>query len=103
MNDFCMIETAFGNKEELNEVLNKLLDNKLISSSQVVNSESSWNWKHQRESSQEFLVFMKTRKIYAKKIYEIIKSIHSYECFEFAIFDLTSESKEYLEWIKEET
>ena len=103
MNDFCMIESAFENKKELNKVVDKLLSDKLVSSCQVINSESTWNWKHERESAQEFLLLMKTRKVYAKEIYEVIKSIHSYECFEFAIFDLTSENKNYLNWIKEET
>lgn len=103
MNDFCMIESAFDNKEELNKTVDKLLNDKLVSSCQVINSESKWNWKSKRESAQEFLLLMKTRKIYAKKIYEVIKSLHSYECFEFAVFDLTSENKDYLDWIDEET
>ena len=103
MNDFCMIESAFDNKKELNKVVDKLLSDKLVSSCQVINSESTWNWKHERESAQEFLLLMKTRKVYVKEIYEVIKSIHSYEGFEFAIFDLTSENKNYLNWIKEET
>lgn len=46
---------------------------------------------------------MKTQKKHVKEIYKIIKSVHSYECFEFAIFDLTSVSKDYLNWIEEET
>ena len=34
---------------------------------------------------------------------EEIKKIHSYECFEFAIFDLTSINDNYLNWIDRET
>lgn len=48
MNDFCMIESAFDNEEEVSIIVNKLLDNKLVSSCQVVNSESYWNFKQQR-------------------------------------------------------
>lgn len=103
MNDFCMIESAFDNEEEISIIVNKLLDNKLVSSCQVVNSESSWNFKHQRESARELLLLMKTQKKHIKEIYETIKSVHSYECFEFAVFDLTSVSKDYLNWIEEET
>ncbi len=103
MNDFCMIESAFDNEEEVSIIVNKLLDNKLVSSCQVVKSESYWNFKHQRESARELLLLMKTQKKHVKEIYETIKSIHSYECFEFAIFDLTSVSKDYLNWIEEET
>lgn len=103
MNDFCMIESAFDNEEEVSIIVNKLLDNKLVSSCQVVNSDSYWNFKQQRESTRELLLLMKTQKKHIKEIYEIIKSVHSYECFEFAVFDLTSVSKDYLNWIKEET
>lgn len=103
MNAFCMIESAFNNEEEVSIIVNKLLDNKLVSSCQVVKSESYWNFKHQRESARELLLLMKTQKKHVKEIYETIKSIHSYECFEFAVFDLTSVSKDYLNWIEEET
>ena len=46
---------------------------------------------------------MKTKKSLQEKIYNVIKEIHSYDCFEFAVFDLTSCNKEYLNWIEEET
>ena len=41
-----------------------------------------------------------TKKI--KEIYEVIKSKHSYECFEFAIYNITSINEEYLNWIDKE-
>lgn len=46
---------------------------------------------------------MKTKKSLSQEIYKVIKEIHSYECFEFAIFDLDSCNEEYLRWIEEET
>ena len=103
MSDYCMIETAFGDKEELEQAVNKLLNCKLVSSCQVIESSSKWNWKNAREESKEYLVFIKTKKELIKKVFDTIKNIHSYECFEFAIFDLTSCNKEYLKWIDEET
>lgn len=39
---------------------------------------------------------MKTKKCYLNEIYEVIKEIHGYECFEFAVYDLTSINKDYL-------
>lgn len=103
MNKYCMIETAFDNKEELEKITTELLNKKLVSSCQVVESKSSWNWKGKLEKSKEYLVFMKTKKNFTKEIYNTIKKYHSYECFEFAIFNLESTSKEYLEWIDKET
>lgn len=103
MNDYCMIETAFSSIEELNLVVKRLLDEKLVASCQVVESSSYWNWNSTRESGREYLLFMKTKKSFTSSIYSIIKDINSYECFEFAIFDLSSINVDYLKWIDKET
>jgi len=56
-----------------------------------------------RESSKEYLLHIKTKKSLINKIYQDIKKIHSYDTFEFAVYDLTSPSEEYLDWLNEET
>ena len=103
MSNYCMIETAFDDKTELTQVVDELLNNKLVASCQVVESDSKWRWKNELEKSKEYLVFMKTKKELAKEIFETIKKFHSYECFEFAIFELISCNEEYLKWIEDET
>lgn len=100
---YCMIETAFDNKEELTKVVKALLKNKLVGSCQIVESDSKWNWNGEYEEAKEYLLLMKTKKSLAPKVYESIKQIHSYDCFEFAIFDLESCNQEYLNWIENET
>ena len=100
---YCMIETAFDNKEEVEKTIKTLLEKKLVASCQIVESESKWNWKNEYEESKEYLVFMKTKKELAKEIFEMIKKFHSYECFEFAVFNLDSYSEDYLKWIEDET
>ena len=100
---YCMIETAFDNLDEAKQVISKLLDEKLVASCQMVESNSKWNWKQEKEESKEYLVFMKTKKSLQERIYNVIKEIHSYDCFEFAVFDLTSCNQDYLNWIEDET
>lgn len=100
---YCMIETAFDNKEEVEKTIKTLLEKKLIASCQIVESESKWNWKNEYEESKEYLVFMKTKISLQKDIYDTIRKIHSYECFEFAVFNLDSYSEDYLKWIEDET
>ena len=100
---YCMIETAFDNKEEAEKTIKTLLEKKLVASCQIVESESKWNWKKEYEESKEYLVFMKTKKSLQEKIFKIIREIHSYDCFEFAVFDLNSCNKDYLNWIEGET
>ena len=103
MKDYCMVETAFDNKEELNKVVNTLLESKKAASCHVIESESSWNWNNEKESCKEYLLQIKTKKCCLNEIYDVIKEIHSYECFEFAVYDLTSINNDYLNWIDKET
>ena len=99
---YCMIETAFDNIEEAKEVINELINKKLVASCQMVESISKWNWQQKIEDAKEYIVFMKTKKNLQEEVYNVIKEKHSYECFEFAVFDLNSCNQSYLNWINEE-
>lgn len=100
---YVMIEVAFNNEEEVNLAKEKLLKEKLVASLQVITSDSSWNYNGELESDKEYLVFMKTKESLVDEVYKVIKEIHSYEVFEYAVFPLTSPSKDYLDWIDKET
>ena len=98
-----MIEVAFNNEEEVKLTKIRLLKEKLVASLQVIISDSSWNYNGELESDKEYLVFMKTKESLINEVYEVIKEIHSYEVFEYAVFPLTSPSKDYLDWLDKET
>lgn len=100
---YCMIEVAFGNNEEANKAIDELLNKRLVASCQMLESNSIWNWKQKRENSKEYIVLMKAKLSLQNKIYNVIKNIHSYECFEFAVFELNSCNEDYLNWIELET
>ena len=100
---YVMIEVAFNNEEEVKLTKIRLLKEKLVASLQVLTSDSIWNYNGELESDKEYLVFMKTKESLINEVYKVIKEIHSYEVFEFAVFPLTSPSNDYLKWIEEET
>lgn len=102
MNKYCMIETASNNKEEIVKISKVLLEEKKAASCHIIESESSWNWHNEKESAKEYLLQIQTKKDYQKDIYEIIKSIHNYDCFEFAVYDFNSISDNYTNWLEEE-
>ena len=102
MNEYCMLETANDNYEEIKSIAKELLDKKLVVSCHILEGESSWNQNNEREEEKEYLLQMKTKKNYLQEIYEVIKSKHSYECFEFAVYNITSINEEYLNWIDKE-
>ena len=103
MNNYCMIEVAFGNIDEVKNAQKELLENRLVASCQIINSNSVWRWKGEIEASSEYLMILKTKKELVKEIYDVIKKIHSYDCFEFAVIDITSCNNDYLDWIEKET
>ena len=100
---YVMIEMAFNSEEEVKLIKERLLKEKLVASLQVIVSDSAWNYKGELESDKEYLVFMKTKEFLVNEVYNVIKEIHSYEVFEYAVFPLTSPSKDYLDWIDKET
>lgn len=102
MNKYCMIEVAFNNMEEVNKVIDILLLKKLVASTHVIESNSSWNWKNNRENDKEYLLQVKTKVNKQDAIYNEVKKIHSYDCFEFAVYEFSSISNDYLNWIEEE-
>ncbi len=101
--EYCLIQITFGNKKEVKITQEKLLQERLVSSCQVLNCNSIWRWKKDIEKSKEYILLLKTKKYLVNKIYNIVKGIHSYECFEFLVFDISSPSTKYLNWIDEET
>ncbi len=100
--EYCMLETASDNIDEINEIAKELLDKKLVASCHIIESNSNWNWNNEREEAKEYLLQMKTKNNCLKEIYTLIKNKHSYECFEFAIYNFTSVNEEYLNWIEKE-
>lgn len=60
MSKYCKIEIAFDNMNEVNFVVDILLSKKLIASAHIIESNSSWNWKKERENAREFLLELKT-------------------------------------------
>lgn len=102
IDEYCMIEIAFDDLEETKRTIKALLEEKLVSSCQMLESQSTWLWHQEIESAKEYLVFVKTKKNLSTKIYNVVRKYHSYETFEFAIMPITSTSKNYLAWINNE-
>ena len=96
MNKYCMIEIAFNNLDEVNRLVDSLLLKKWIASAHVIESKSSWNWQNKREDDNEFILQLKTKNEKIKIIYDEVKKIHSYDCFEFAIYEFNSRNIDYL-------
>ena len=62
MDEYCMIEIAFDDLEEAKRTINALLEEKLVSSCQMIESESTWLWHQEVETAKEYLLFVKAKK-----------------------------------------
>lgn len=100
---FIEITTTFVNKEEAEKMAKILLEEKLVSCAQISEIDSLYHWKGKLEKEHEFMLTLKSKARLYKQIENIIKKNHSYEVPQIVVLLIKNGSKEYLEWIKENT
>lgn len=103
MEKCCVVSTAFANETDANNVINTLLENKIIACAQVINIKSHYIWKDKVYHEPEILVLFKTQ----RKLYDLleskIKEIHPYEIPEIIVVDIEKGLPSYINWIVEGT
>ena len=97
------IKTAIDNKEIATEITKSLLEKRLVSSVQQKEILSSYWWNNQIETSQEYLLEMKTKESLYKEVEQEIRKLHSYEVPEIFAEEIKEGLNEYVEWIEKET
>ena len=103
MSDYIQIQTACNKENIADEIINKLLDERLIVCAQKVNINSSYVWQGKRENENEILIIMKTRKSLFEEVKRQILFIHDYDLPEIVATDLTCGLEDYFKWIDENT
>lgn len=103
MNKYVLVTTTCSSKEEAENIVNILLEKRLISCGQITKINSTYWWQARIINSDEFLIQMKSKKILFTEIEnEIIKN-HSYEVPEIVCYDITNCNKDFFNWIDKET
>ena len=103
MSDYIQIQTACNKENIADEIINKLLDERLIACAQKLNINSSYVWQGKRENENEILIIMKTRKSLFEEVKRQILFIHDYDLPEIVATDLTCGLEDYFKWIDENT
>ena len=103
MTKYCNIKTAIDNKEIANEITKSLLEKRLVSSVQQKEISSSYWWNNQIETSQEYLLEMKTKESLYKEVEQEIRKLHTYEIPEIYAEEVKEGLPEYFKWIEENT
>ena|SRR5580765_5628028 len=104
MGDACIVLTTAGSQEEARKIAHALVDQRLAACVNIVpHIESVYRWQGKVESASEYLLVIKTRSGSFDRLSEAIKKLHSYDLPECVMLEITAGSKEYLNWIAENT
>ncbi len=93
-----LVTTA--NKQEAENIVQTLLEEKLIACANIVGPVTShFHWSGKVEKAEEFLVFMKSRLDLFDAVAAKVKSLHSYEVPEIVALPVVAGSAAYLGWL----
>ena len=104
MKSYIQISTTTESKEQAQKIARYLIDQKLAACVQISGPiESIYRWKGNVETAKEWLCLIKTRASLFRKVETAIKKLHPYETPEIIAVPIIKGSKEYLNWLDDET
>ena len=93
-----------GDQKEADLIASTIVEERLVSSVNIVDSVRSYYWwSSALQQQEEFLLIAKTRTAVVNAAIERIRDIHSYECPCIVSWPIEKGNKDYLEWIGRET
>jgi periplasmic divalent cation tolerance protein len=102
--EFIIVFITAPNEEEAVKISHALVGERLAACVNIVRSvRSIYRWQGRVEDEQEVLIIVKTRKSLFERLRECVKNLHSYSVPEIIGLPLTEGSKEYLDWLGQET
>ncbi len=97
---FCTIDTI----ERAKQLAHELVKNRLAACVNIISRGTSiYEWKGEIVEDNEFLLIIKTKATLYSKLEAKIKELHPYEVPEIVSLNLEEGSKDYLDWIKDNT
>jgi periplasmic divalent cation tolerance protein len=104
MKSYIQISTTTETKEQAQKIAQYLVEQKLAACVQITGPITSiYRWKDKVENAKEWLCLIKTRDDLYNNVEGAIKILHPYETPEIIAVPIVRGSKEYLQWIYEET
>jgi len=98
-----LIQTTCSSKDEAQEIAKILVESKLAACVQILPMQSVYTWKNKLCCDNEILLNVKTIKANFFKIKSKILKLHSYDVPEIIALDISNISKNYLNFIKDNT
>lgn len=102
MTDKKIILSTTGSRDEAEKIARALVERKLAACVNIVGPiESVYRWKDAVETSEEFLLIIKTTAAAYVPVRDLIRLLHSYELPECVQLSIEDGLPKYLEWIGE--
>jgi periplasmic divalent cation tolerance protein len=100
MTDKRIVLSTAGSEDEARKIAHHLVEQRLAACVNIVPQiESVYRWKEKVESSQEYLLLIKTSAERFPQIRDAIRELHSYELPECVAISIEDGSSEYLQWL----
>ncbi|MCH9621619.1 MAG: Divalent-cation tolerance protein CutA [Chlamydiia bacterium] len=100
MDDYIQIQWTAANLDEARDIIEFLLEEKLISCASIIPLVESWYvWENEVVCGQEIKVLMKTLSHHYKSVESLIRKKHSYEIAEILSFSIRDGNDKYLKWM----
>ena len=98
--EFVQISTATDRREDAEKISRALVKRQLAACVQILGPITSiYSWKGKIETTEEWLLLIKTRRELFKKVEQSIKGLHSYETPEIIALPVLEGSRDYLGWL----
>lgn len=101
--DFIVIKTTFESVEEASKMAKMLINHHYIASAQLNKLNVFYTWKDELCNENEIELSCITRGALYNRVESFIKQHHSYECCQIVCIPIISTSRDFGDWISEQT
>ncbi len=100
MTDKRIVLSTAASEDEARKLAHHLVEQRLAACVNIIpRIESIYRWKEKVESSQEYLLLIKTSADRFPQVRDAIRELHSYELPECVAISIEDGSPEYLQWL----
>jgi len=104
MTNARIIFTTAGSQDEARKIAHALVERRLAACVNIVPQiESIYRWQGKVETTEEWLLLIKTQVELFERVRDAVKELHSYDLPECVMLEVAAGSQEYLNWITENT
>jgi|LGVE01.1.fsa_nt_gb periplasmic divalent cation tolerance protein len=100
---YLIVTTATDSIDEARKIAEGLVRNKLASSVHINKVEGFYTWQNKFRNAEEYLLSARTKNKLFKQVKEFIEANHHYDLAEVLAHPIKKGSKEFLNWIDENT